>query len=226
MARPAADAARNNADWCALVCAAHGLSTHADALAWSSPRRTPALLPDAVTLSPDVTADTLLARIDLGPGASVKDSFATLDLTEAGFRVLFEAQWIEHRGPTPVAPGWRVVDDPVRWERAWSGADAVTGALTPEVLSHPAVTALANADLTAGALLNVDERGHVGITNLFFGDGDRDGAWAGATALARERHPGAVLLGYESGAELAAARAVGFTSTGPLRVWIREMIRP
>lgn len=44
----------------------------------------------------------LVARIDTAAaGASVKDSFAGLDLTEAGFEVLFEARWI-HR---PAAAG-------------------------------------------------------------------------------------------------------------------------
>jgi hypothetical protein len=37
-------------------------------------------------------------------GCSIKDSFASLDLTARGFRVLFDAQWIVRRGPA-IPPG-------------------------------------------------------------------------------------------------------------------------
>jgi hypothetical protein len=36
------------------------------------------------------------------------------------------------------------------------------------------------------------------------------------------RYPGLPIVGYQSGDELAAARRAGFTSTGPLRVWIKD----
>ena len=94
-----AAAARNNAEWCDIVCGSHGLAGRTDDEAWSVPRRSPQWYPDAVTLRPGVDAEALLARIDAGPGASVKDSFADLDLSGYGFRVLFDAQWI-HRPPS------------------------------------------------------------------------------------------------------------------------------
>lgn len=50
-----------------------------------------------MTLVPGADRIALAAWIDTTePVASVKDSFAGLDLTQFGFRVLFEAQWI-HR---------------------------------------------------------------------------------------------------------------------------------
>jgi hypothetical protein len=62
---------------------------------WTAPRRTPPLYPDAVTLSPKATAEQIMTAIDLeSPGASVKDSFALLDLSPWGFRPLFEAFWV------------------------------------------------------------------------------------------------------------------------------------
>lgn len=61
-----------------------------------------AVLPDAVTLVPGADPVALAARIDTAaPGAAVKDSFADLDLTEGGFRVLFEAQWIHRPASAP-----------------------------------------------------------------------------------------------------------------------------
>ena len=91
-------AARNNAELCDVVARAHGVVGTFGADAWTSRRRTPRLYPDAVALSPSVDPASLLARIDAGPGTSVKDSFAALDLAPFGFRVLFSAEWIHRPG--------------------------------------------------------------------------------------------------------------------------------
>lgn len=88
-------AARNNAEWCDLVCRGHGVTTQLDARLWVARHHSPPYDPDAVTLLPDVTVDEVLSQIDVGDGCSVKDSFAALDLRPAGFRVLFEAEWIQ-----------------------------------------------------------------------------------------------------------------------------------
>ncbi|BCJ27884.1 hypothetical protein [Actinocatenispora sera] len=87
-------AARNNADWCRAMCRAHGLLSHDSDAVWSCAERTPPYYPDAVTLRPQVTADEVLAGIDVGPGCSVKDSFGTLDLSSAGFVPIIEATWL------------------------------------------------------------------------------------------------------------------------------------
>jgi hypothetical protein len=87
-------AARNNAEWCAAMSRSHGLAGEFGAQSWAAPSRTPLYYPDAVTLVQGADRAALMSRIDTAaPGASVKDSFADLDLTEAGFRVLFEAQF-------------------------------------------------------------------------------------------------------------------------------------
>ena len=63
-----------------------------------------------------------------------------------GFRVLFEAAWIVHAGPSPtVSPaehGWEQVHDEaglVGWERAWRGDDGPTGLFTPELLDDATI---------------------------------------------------------------------------------------
>lgn len=85
-------AARNNADWCDLVCRTYGLVTTFHADAWVTATRAPTAYPDAITLTRSAVADDLLARIDRSPGCSVKDSFASLDLSGSGFQVLFHAE--------------------------------------------------------------------------------------------------------------------------------------
>jgi hypothetical protein len=106
-------AAANNAEWCDLVCGTHGAQTRFDEGAWTSRTRTPPGYPDAVTLVPDPSVSDLLARIDTAVGCSIKDSFASLDMTAYGFRVLFDAQWIVHRAtaipPSPDRARWQVV---------------------------------------------------------------------------------------------------------------------
>jgi hypothetical protein len=237
----AALAARNNAEWCDLVCRTHGVAGQFDEDAWVSPRRTPPLYPDAVSLSARATPGVLLDRVDRSPGCSIKDSFASLDLSTDGFRMLFEAEWI-HR-----APAGQSASVPLRWSlvrtpdelRAWSAAHGAGDLFRPALLDDPTVAILAaHADgtiaggtiaesaIAAGVIAN-RSAAVVGVSNLFTAAGTGDAwepgdVWAGAVAAITARFPGAPLVGYESGDSLAAAHRAGFTSTGPLRIWWRE----
>jgi hypothetical protein len=85
-----AGAALANAKWCSAQGGVRGRYTDTY---WYAPRRTAEFYPDAVTLHPHVDVDAMLAKIDLSPGASVKDSFATLDLSAHGFEVLLQGHW-------------------------------------------------------------------------------------------------------------------------------------
>ena len=85
-----ARAALANAKWCSSQGGVRGTWTHTY---WYAPRRTALFFPDAVTLHPFAEVDAMLARIDRTSGASVKDSFATLDLAPYGFDVLSEGEW-------------------------------------------------------------------------------------------------------------------------------------
>ncbi|NJP98052.1 hypothetical protein HCN51_52990 [Nonomuraea sp. FMUSA5-5] len=200
-------AARDNARWCDLMCRAHGIPGTFTDLAWTSQVRTPPFYPDAVTLSPEATAADLLPRIDASPGASVKDSFATLDLP--GFDVLFEAQWIFREAPEKAATSWRVVRDEAtlaEWERACGMKDLFRPALLDEA------TIVHAPDLSAGAVLTATGPA-VGVSNVW-------GDWSGVLAAAAGLFPGRPLVGYESDPSDALRR--GFTTIGPLRVWLKQ----
>ncbi|RKN40563.1 hypothetical protein [Micromonospora endolithica] len=223
------DAVRDNAGWCELICRTHGLVGVTDGDAWSVPRRSPTWYPDAVTLRPGVDPGALLRRIDAGPGASVKDSFADLDLTGYGFQVLFTARWI-HRpaAPAPAAPAPAAPDpaapdptlSPVRSPDAltgWAEAHGGDALFRPALLADPRVTVLAGYDasgVTAGAILHAGGP-VVGVSNVFVRTGPADAVWRALPAT----DP---LVGYESGDDLAAARRAGFHPTGPLRVWLHR----
>jgi hypothetical protein len=217
------DAVRNNAEWCEAMCRAHGGGGVYNRWAWTSACRTPPLYPDAVTLLPDTDLADILDAIDTSEGCSVKDSFACLDLSSAGFEPIIQAHWIERPAgrPTPPPPTpWTAVStarELAEWATAWNGEP--TGLFHPELLSHPAIRVLAarrGGAIVAGAVVN--HSGPVtGVSNLFAVDGDLDGAWAGALSALPDRR----VVGYETGLALAAALRLGFTRTGPLRVWLR-----
>lgn len=226
----------DNARWCHLVCATHGITGRFDADAWVTARRSPPWYPDAITLAADVPAEALLARIDRSVGCSVKDSFATLDLTDAGFEVLFDAEWIarvaRRLATPPLDPGT------LRWERvkapdelrSWSVGHGGASTFRPALLDEPSVAILAGRDpdgtLRAGAIATEGDQA-VGISNVFAvaGGADVDEAafssvFVAATSAIGWRYPGRPIVGYLAGARLEAARAAGFETIGPLRVWL------
>lgn len=225
------EAVFDNAAWCEAMCRAHGRPGTFGPRAWTNGRRTPLYYPDAVTLTADASVRDVLDGIDrAAPGASVKDSFARLDLSGEGFRPLFEARWIHrpagHPLPTaPDGPHWRAVRTPAElaaWATAWSDGDPAEAALfRPELLADPATRIVAgygtDGRVVGGAVLS--ESGRVtGVSNLFTTEGgDPAETWAGCLGLVRE---GRDVVGYESGDDLPPARAVGFEELGPLRVWL------
>lgn len=221
----------NNAEWCDAVCRMHGAQTTFDDVAWTSRTRTPPHYPDAVTLVPDPSVPELLARIDTSAGCSIKDSFASLDLTAHGFRVLFDAEWIVRTSTavqsTETGPHWEPVRDAdglAAWEQAWRGHDGPSGLFRAELLDNDAVVVLAARTrdrVVAGAVLNRSAE-VVGISNFFTESRVASSSWVGCLALAEILFPGSILVGYESGNELDAPRARGFATAGPLRVWLRE----
>lgn len=221
-------AARNNAAWCGIVCDLHGIANTVRQDAWIADRRSPPFFPDAVTLEPTTAAPSFLPDIDDDAGCSVKDSFATLDLTGDGFRVLFEARWLYR--PTTAEPGpvvrdlrmRRVLDDDelIEWEMAWSDGEPV-GLFPPALLRERTVAVLggyANDRLVAGAIATLAS-GVVGVSNVFTTTGDLDVAWRGCLSSVAELFPDAALVGYESGEALEVAGRHGFEEIGPLRVW-------
>ena len=222
----------DNATWCHVVCSAHGIAARFDDDAWVSPRRTPPMYPDAITLTTDVSIEALLGRIDRTAGCSIKDSFSSLDLTPAGFDMLFGAQWIWRAAGRPPVGG------PLRWERvdrpddlrSWSLEHGGASTFSSALLAEPSVTILAGRDrrdrLAAGAIATEGQEA-VGISNVFAVGADDESlplafadVFADATAAIVDRFPDRPVVGYLSTDALPAALAAGFETTGPLRIWL------
>jgi len=225
-------AARNNAEWCDILCRSHGVPGRFDHDAWVDPNRTPPYYPDAVTLDPAAVGKRVLARIDtITPGGSVKDSFANLDLAPFGFEVVHEAEWIRREpGPTDARDTtvrWTPLQDEVElpaWETAWDAEGAGLELFGPALLREPSVEFLVGSvagAIVAGAIVNRTSD-VVGVSNLFTTLGDIDGAWSGCLGYLEVAHPGLAVVGYEAGEALAAARRHGFRSVGALRIWFER----
>jgi hypothetical protein len=225
-------AARNNAEWCAVMSRSHGLAGAFGPQAWTAPARTPRYYPDAVTLVPGADPGALVARIDTAtPHASVKDSFADLDLSGAGFHVLFEAQWIHRPAREPaLAPAfaWDVAGDPETlraWALAWGDGAGTASLFRPELLHDPATFVLAGRSargrVVAGAVASRSDD-VVGISNVFAPDGGPDAAWPVVLEAVHRLFPELPVVGYAHGEDLTAALRHGFEPVGPLRVWLHE----
>ena len=230
-------AAANNARWCDLIARSHGLRTRSDSQAWTCQSRTPPFYPDAVTLVPRPAVADLLARIDVSPGCSVKDSFGVLDLGPRGFRILFEADWIARPAasppvaPRPGHPAWRRIVRPAglaRWQEAWQPGGGPPGLFRASILDHNQVAVLAaqrGDHIVAGAIVCASPA-VAGISNFFAHPGAGAEPWPGCLALASSLFPCRTLAGYESGDELIQAERYGFERIGRLRVWIHDTSPP
>ena len=215
---------REYAAWCDLVSRLHRFAPEGDGRLWWSARRTPDLVPDAVTLDPDVSELDVLGRITNSPGASVADSFATLDLTDQGFTVLEDATWVARppgtRAHDEVASTFAVVREKfpfAAWCRAWGGPEDVL----PNGLRRASGVTVLGRDGAGGSAdggivhrTEIGGKAVAGLWHVF-------GAWADVAAAASHRHPEAWIVTYEHGADLDAALASGFTAIGPLPVWRR-----
>ena len=225
-------AARNNAEWCALMSRAHGVAGRLEDEAWVAAARAPVYFPEAVTLAPGADPAGLAARIDTAlPGASIKDSFADLDLAEEGFEVLFEAQWIHRTAGTPLlgpGPVWEVIADADRlrdWALAWDNGDGHADLFRPELLLDPATFILAgyheDGELLGGAVASCSDE-LVGISNVFARHGGPEVSWPLVLDAVTSLFPTKPVVGYEHGEDLATAVRHGFETLGPLRVWVHR----
>lgn len=239
-----AQAVKNNVQWCDLVCRAHGAPGEYTAHLWLNRQQTPRFYPNAITLTrtesgtPEQQGIYDLLDRALPAHGGVKDSFCSLDLTPLGFTRFFVAQWI-WRDPTlpkPATPTdnvrWVVIQDAqtlARWETAWNGqpSGGETAALPrvflPTLLDDPTISFLAaytGEQIVGGAIAN-HSGDVVGVSNLFYPDQAAEKFWAGCIAAIIARYPTLPLVGYEQGADLAAAQRLGFATLGPLQVWGR-----
>ena len=211
--------------WYEDLFALHGVPSTLENGLWSALGAPPPLHSDAVVVEPWVTAEEVATRLAGRPHAGFKDSFASVDASGAGMSVLFSASWM-HREPEASDDGsrpgaWSVVR--TRDELAeWTGGHDTGAVLLPGLLERAHFVILARRQggaMVAGAVARLGS-GAVDVSNVHAAPG-HSVDWAELAAVVNARFPGRPLVGYESGDDLRAAVAGGFTPVGDLRVWVR-----
>ncbi|RLQ97455.1 hypothetical protein [Falsibacillus albus] len=216
-------AVMNNIAWCGSVCEAHGLTHHSKENVWGLFSKAPVYYPEIISSNLDADLKDIEYFIEKGEVSSVKDSYANLDLSTMGFKILFEADWIFHTaysGKSDVLH-WREVrsaDEMVEWIRLSS----LENVIMPTLLNHSDVKFFISefSGEGAGFIANMND-GVVGISNVFSTGDVHDDLWKDIPLVAGNAFPGESLVGYEQGSDLTAALKAGWTSIGPLRVWVK-----
>jgi hypothetical protein len=177
-----------------------------------------------ITLSRLATSSDVVRASVGGPGCSVKDSFACLDLRSCGLEVLFEAHWIYR--PPEIHPGaystWTVIHSDAERE-AWMRAAHAEVAVPLAALCHPSVCVLAierDGQIVTGAIAN-QSGSVVGVSNLFGAAWSDPATWVSLAAALATAFPTMALVGYETGDRLDAAVQARFQMIGPLRIWVQ-----
>src|SRR6476660_4519104 len=222
----------DNARWCDAVCRSHGYPGEFGGRLWISAGHALPFYPNAITLSPDVTAAEATASQDPSRPFAIKDSFARLDLIPHGLTPLFDAEWIALPPPADGDDqGWDTVatqGELAQWEAAWADGGDVTGLFQSALLADPDCAILAchrDGSLVGGATTYTTD-GVTGMLNVFkIGIAVRELLTSAVRAVAALR-PGLPIVGYEQGEDLVAARAAGFRVLGPLRIWARGSAGP
>ncbi len=188
---------------------------------WVNAQAVPRFYPNAVTLRHDVAAiDEQRASLDIlarsnPPGRwSVKDSFATLDLSRRGFDLLFDARWIRQL-PLLIA---RASSD-FAWRRVDASDNFPADLFADENFAMFAGSR--SGEVVAGGTLYRAEK-VVGLSNVVAEPGDAVAVFRDLVALAAGLFPGLPIVGYESGNELTAAVNAGFELGDELRIWVSE----
>jgi hypothetical protein len=235
-------AVRNNAIWCDKVCLAHGSPGSFLGDIWINQDDVPRFYPNAITLAVENTPGEQVERIGqlvgarASRGCGVKDSFSALDLTQLGFMVVFEAQWIyAARGSItlPVSDAglrWTCVSTDMElaeWEKAWSGDEA--GSVQEDRIFLPALLKDEGIAFVAGyfgsrivaGVIGCRTGQVVGVSNIFVPAADSGELRARCLVAIAELFPGLDFVDYEHGEELSAMKLLGFEEIGSLRIWVR-----
>jgi hypothetical protein len=177
----------------------------------------PRFYPNVVTLVHDEAALVeqrstidILATSNLPGRWAVKDSFNKLDLSRAGFDVLFEASWIRSEMPATDA------STDIEWRRESEGKGLPIGDS-----NFALFTGRRGFRIVAGGMLYRGE-GVVGLSNVVAEAADAVAVWRSLILLSAQTFPRLPLVGYESGGELAAALDAGFEIGDPLKVWVQS----
>lgn len=217
-------AACNNADWYAVMFDLHGLRYCRDAVGFLALDPPPPFHSWMTFCNPNVVEQaTERVRAHAGEAFGLKDGFDVLDLAPEGLQPLFAASWIwrdaAHSADTTPWTRIRTPDQLDQWQTAWNSGTPMDTPQFPDLILDRVDVAVFGRSVEgrydAGVIANLSEN-CVGLSNAFGRD-----SYAAAASLCHQFGGGRPVVGYEHGDNLVAALDVGFTATGPLRIWTR-----
>ena len=162
----------------------------------------------------------LVTQVDthLNSTWSIKDASGTLDLTTFGFEILFKANWFVR--PPMAIPSTGTVSRAkseeafVQWVESWKEAPEV---FKTQIWQDPKASFYHDDDWQGGIATNLSSDA-IGITNPW-------GTKAAINACIQEvayRHPDLPIVGYDHTPDIEAMAELGFESTAPLAIWLKE----
>jgi hypothetical protein len=214
----------NNIVWCGMVCDAHGIAQTSNGLVCGLLSKAPPFYPEIITSSRYVTIEEVKNIIENGEVYSTKDSYANLDLLPIGFKILFEAEWIYHAPVTdemPIHTPWHVITTEKDLEK-WTFSNGLENVIKPDLLKQESVKIIMCEKNGAifGFIANLSANA-VGISNVLSIDNENDSLWQDIAKIVSFEFPRLPMVGYEQNDDLTAALLSGWTSIGPLRVWVK-----
>ena len=214
----------NNIEWCSIVCESHGISHTSRDFFWGVQSKAPKYYPELISISRNATFEGIQDFIENGDVSSIKDSYGNLELTSLGFKILFHADWIYH------LPVRMIESPPSKWRlitteeelAVWTLNSGLEDVIIPELLrdNNVKVFMYENKDEVSGFIVNAS-RDVVGVSNVFSNGSCNESIWKEIPELISSHFPGISMVGYEHGENLISAKLSGWSSIGPLRVWIK-----
>lgn len=201
--------------------------------------KTPPFYSNLVTVSDDWRPDEIFRRIDAKFAAEnwdewgIKDSFAVLDLTEFGFKKLFDAEWIylkaENFKPLEIAGElkYKVIENDrelSNWKIIWDADEKIGNEIFyPQMLENPDVFFVAGFEeekQVSGCLVN-KTADVLGVSN-FFAPSEKPHYWSETVAYIFDKMGAADIVGYERSEIVEELKKIGFEAEGDLTVWLKE----
>lgn len=208
---------------------------------WYCLEKTPPLYSNLVTVSENWRPDEIFKKISTNfkkekwDEWSIKDSFGTLDLSEYGFKKLFDAQWLylETAEFTPVKTDKKLKYEIVKsedilanWRISWDQDEQLGKQIFhPELLNNPKVCFIAGYDgekIVNGCFINKTED-VLGISNFFAPDKNIE-FWSDMINFVFDSIAFADIVGYQQKDIVKNLQQLSFEATGDLTVWLNKSI--